>query len=62
MDYHYETLNGQSFQKLCQALIVAQNPNTQCLPVGQPDGGRDAFFFHAEPDQAKFAVFQGAVA
>ena len=58
MDYQYETLNDQRFQKLCQALIVAQHPDTQCLPVGQPDGGRDAFFFHAEPEQAKFAVFQ----
>ena len=44
MDYHYEALNDQSFQKLAQALIVAQHPNTQCLPVGQPDGGRDAYF------------------
>lgn len=43
MDYHYESLDAQRFQKLCQAIIVAQYPNAQCLPVGQPDGGRDAF-------------------
>ena len=58
MDYHYETLDDQKFQKLAQALIVAQHPNTQCLPVGQPDGGRDAYFFHPEPNQDKFVVFQ----
>ena len=58
MDYHYEALNDQRFQKLAQALIVAQNPNTQCLPVGQPDGGRDAYLFHTESDQDKLVVFQ----
>ena len=58
MDYHYEALNDQRFQKLSQALIVAQNPNTQCLPVGQPDGGRDAYLFHTESDQNKLVVFQ----
>ena len=58
MDYHYEALNHQRFQKLAQALIVAQYPNTQCLPVGQPDGGRDAYSSSAEPNQDKFFVFQ----
>ena len=58
MDYHYETLDDQRFQKFCQALIVAQYPNTQCFPVGQPDGGRDAVSFHPEPDQDEFIVFQ----
>ena len=58
MGYHYEVLNDQTFQKLSQSLIVAQNPNTQCLPVGQPDGGRDAYFPHAAPNQEKFVVFQ----
>ncbi|EZP66363.1 hypothetical protein BV97_05758 [Novosphingobium resinovorum] len=41
--YHYEVLGEQRFQHFCQSLIVASFPNTQCLPVGQPDGGRDAF-------------------
>ena len=58
MDYHYETLDDQRFQKLCQTLIVAQYPNAQCFPVGQPDGGRDAVSFHPEPAQDKFIVFQ----
>lgn len=41
--YHYEALGDERFQELCQALIVKQFPHAQCLPVGQPDGGRDAF-------------------
>ncbi|MBY2937564.1 NACHT domain-containing protein [Rhizobium leguminosarum] len=41
--YHYDTLGDERFQELCQALISASFPNAQCLPVGQPDGGRDAY-------------------
>ena len=41
--YHYETLGDEKFQELCQALIIADFPTAQCLPVGQPDGGRDAY-------------------
>ena len=58
MDFHYEVLNDQKFQKLCQALIVSQYPRTQCLPVGQPDGGRDAIVFHNEHNQNEITVFQ----
>ena len=58
MDFYYEVLDGEKFQKLCQALIVAQYPNTQCFPVGQPDGGRDAVYFHGDPNQNEFTVFQ----
>lgn len=58
MDYHYEALDEKKFQKLCQALIVAQYPNAQCLPVGQPDGGRDAIVGHIDSDQSGFTVFQ----
>ena len=43
MTYHFECLGDQRFQQLCQSLLVAQFPDTQCLPVGQPDGGRDGF-------------------
>jgi hypothetical protein len=43
MTYLYESLSPERFQQFCQALLVAQFPNAQCLPVGQPDGGRDAF-------------------
>ena len=58
MDYHYEVLDHQRFQKLSQALIVAQYPNAQCLPVGQPDGGRDAQFIPTGATQTEFIVFQ----
>ena len=58
MDYRYESLNDQSFQKLCQALIVAEHPDTLCLPVAQPDGGRDAYLAHGEPDSAGLVIFQ----
>ena len=58
MDYNYEALDEKRFQKLCQALIAAEYPNTQCFPVGQPDGGRDAISPHIEPDSDGFIVFQ----
>lgn len=46
MDFAYEVLGDEKFQKLCQAVLVDIFPNVQCLPVGQPDGGRDAFTRH----------------
>ena len=58
MDYHYEALDDKRFQKLCQALIVAQFPDAQCLPVGEPDGGRDAFVLHAYSDKKNIVIFQ----
>lgn len=58
MDYHYEALDHQGFQKLCQALLLSEKPDTQCLPVEQPDGGRDAYALSADSDQAGFVVFQ----
>ena len=33
--YHYEMLGDERFQEFCQALISANFPNAQCLPVGQ---------------------------
>ncbi len=60
--YHYETLGDQRFQELCQALIAIEHPSAQCLPVGQPDGGRDAFFHRAMASSAggsrELVVFQ----
>lgn len=41
--YHYTALGPERFQEFCQALIASAFPNVQCLPVGQRDGGRDAF-------------------
>ncbi|WP_393078267.1 NACHT domain-containing protein [Streptomyces sp. LN704] len=40
--YDYESLGADVFQQLCQAVLVATNPQVQCFPVGMPDGGRDA--------------------
>ena len=56
MKYQYEQLNEQAFQHLVQALIVAEHPETLCLPVAQPDGGRDAIRYH--PDNSGFVVYQ----
>lgn len=42
MDYYFEQLGDERFQKLCQAILVSSFPDILCLPVGQPDGGRDA--------------------
>lgn len=50
--YHYEVLGDERFQQFCQSLIVASFPNAQCLPVGQPDGGRDAFLVQHLLNQA----------
>lgn len=44
--YYYESLGDERFQEFCQALISAVFPDAQCLPTGQPDGGRDAYLFH----------------
>ena len=54
--YQYEVLGRERFQQFAQALIVAQHPNTQCLPVAQPDGGRDAFY--VQESNPGFVVFQ----
>lgn len=58
MDYHYEALDEKRFQRLCQALIMAEFPHAQCLPTGQPDGGRDAFLYHEESGNRKIIIFQ----
>ncbi|TWP51482.1 hypothetical protein FKR81_14820 [Lentzea tibetensis] len=42
MTYDYEALLDEAFQMVCQALLVAEHKDVQCLPVGMPDGGRDA--------------------
>ena len=58
MDYNYEALDDKRFQKLCQALIVAQFPDVQCLPVGEADGGRDAFLVREYSGKKSVHVFQ----
>lgn len=63
--YHYDALGDERFQELCQALIVAAFPNTQCLPTGQPDGGRDAYLLNhvlngrrGRPSEPEVIVYQ----
>ena len=58
MAYYYEALNDQTFQKFVQALLVTVHPETICLPVRQPDGGRDGLLYHAAVDRKNFVVFQ----
>ena len=59
MSYQFETLGDERFQQLCQAVLVCSHPNVQCLPVGQRDGGRDAFLRRRKKNQPNtFVVFQ----
>ena len=60
MTYLYENLSPERFQQLCQALLVASFPNAQCLPVAQPDGGRDAFWTirNLRKDTPEIYIFQ----
>jgi hypothetical protein len=40
-------------------VLVSDHPNVQCLPVGQRDGGRDAFLRRRKKKQPNaFVVFQ----
>ncbi|GGU86529.1 hypothetical protein GCM10010211_60760 [Streptomyces albospinus] len=57
MTYLYEQLDPERFQQLCQALISLEYPGTQCFPVGQRDGGRDAVQMFANT-QGSYRVFQ----
>ena len=54
MDYPLELLGPERFQLMCQALLAGEHSNIQCMPIGQPDGGRDAL----QHRSGKFAVFQ----
>lgn len=60
MIYNYETLGDDRFQQFSQALLAAAFPNVQCLPINQPDGGRDAFYPIMRPDGSKreLVIFQ----
>lgn len=56
--YDYEQLDDESFQELCQALLVKHFPTFQCLPVGQRDGGRDGFVWKRERGNRQLLLFQ----
>jgi hypothetical protein len=58
MDYPLENLGPERFQQLCQALLTKEYPGVSCLPVAQPDGGRDALRFRSEKADREFVVFQ----
>ncbi|MFF1693297.1 NACHT domain-containing protein [Streptomyces sp. NPDC058257] len=57
MTYLYEQLDPERFQHLSQALISLEYPGTQCFPVGQRDGGRDAVQLFAN-QQGDYRIFQ----
>lgn len=58
MDYLLENLGPERFQEICHALLVKAFPKTQCFPVGQRDGGRDATAFYTDCESNEFIVFQ----
>lgn len=59
MKYNLEQLGDERFQQLVQALLAVQFPKVQCLPVGQADGGRDAFVLqHMAQSEDSAIIFQ----
>jgi hypothetical protein len=57
MDYPFENLNPEKFQLFCQSILAKEYPGVQCMPVAQPDGGRDAFRVLSMQSR-DFVVFQ----
>lgn len=58
MDYLLENLGPEKFQEVCHALLAKAFPKTQCFPVGQRDGGRDAISFLQGKGSDDFIVYQ----
>jgi len=58
MNYPFENLGPEKFQLFCQSLLAREHPNLQCLPVAQPDGGRDAVQWQPPLSPRGFIVFQ----
>lgn len=56
--YLLENLGDERFQQICQALLLKTFPDLQCLPVGQPDGGRDAITRLHSGESIAEVVFQ----
>jgi hypothetical protein len=52
----FESLGDRRFQLFAQSLLSYEFPDLQALPVGQPDGGRDAISRGKQND--KFIIFQ----
>ena len=58
MDYSLENLGPERFQQICHALLARAFPSTQCFPVGQPDGGRDAVSYSVPHPSRELVVYQ----
>lgn len=58
MNYPFENLDPETFQKFCQALLTKEFSGVQCFPVGQPDGGRDALSPISDDDERGFIMYQ----
>lgn len=58
MDYNLENLGPEKFQEICHSLLAKGFPKTQCFPVGQRDGGRDAISYLMGDEQPGFIVYQ----
>lgn len=57
MDYLFENLGPDKFQKFCQSILISEFPNVQCYPVNEKDGGRDATVIRSAIHD-EFYVFQ----
>ena len=58
-DYQFEQQGDDRFQQLVQAMLVDEFRNVQCLPVNQPDGGRDAIqYLEYRGESGAFVAFQ----
>ena len=58
MDYSLENLGPERFQEICHALLSRAFPSTQCFPVGQRDGGRDAVSYITRHASRELIVYQ----
>jgi hypothetical protein len=58
VDYPLENLGPDRFQQLCQSLLHSENPDVQCFPISQSDGGRDAIRIVSEGKTNSFVVYQ----
>ncbi|HEV7775119.1 MAG TPA: hypothetical protein VGO48_17705 [Conexibacter sp.] len=55
-DVPFEALGARRFQSFCQSLVSYEFPAMRALPVGQPDGGRDAYVVDDGRDLLVFQV------
>jgi hypothetical protein len=58
VDHALENLGPERFQQLCQALLTTEYRGILCLPIGQPDGGRDAVAHFDEKFPNNLTVYQ----